>query len=310
MKMEDMLAWYETMERIRQFELLLEDYNQQGKIYGTSHLYIGQEAVATGIISQLGECDLVLSSHRNHGHAIAKGVSTQAMFAEIFGKASGSNGGRAGSMLLSDRSCGFIGGNGIVGGSFPLALGLAQALKMDQRQDIVLVFAGDGAVNQGTFYESLNLAQIWKLPLAFIIENNRYAMSTDSSSMTAGSLQARVEAMSIPYLQASGQDIFAVAAAFSQLRQALKAGPVLLELETYRFKGHSRSDHLEIYREAAEKASVSDPIDLLRRALMEAGVAKETLDLLRVKIQQDLQDEARQAFASPEAGGSACRTEK
>lgn len=301
--MEQALAWYETMYRIRQFETLIEDYNSQGKIYGTSHLYIGQEAVAAGIISQLGLEDIVLSTHRNHGHAIAKGLDTEAMFAEIFGRASGTNGGRAGSMLISDLSQGFLGGNGIVGGNFPLALGVAQALKMDRSDAVVVCFAGDGAVNEGTFLESLNLARIWQLPIAFVIENNRYAMSTESSQMTAGSIQSRTESLDIPYFAADGQDVFAVADIFAQVKASLQVGPALLEVATYRFKGHSRSDQAEVYREDAEKETIPDPILSLRKYLLSQGVPASQLQVLESSIQQDLQEQAQRAWSSPAAGG-------
>lgn len=300
--MKQVWSWYECMLQIRQFELLLEDYNAKGKIYGTSHLYIGQEAVAVGIISQLQPSDLVLSTHRNHGHAIAKGLDTKALFAEVFGKAAGSNGGRAGSMLISDLSKGFVGGNGIVGGNFPLALGLAQAVKMDQSQQVVVCFSGEGAVNEGTFLESLNLARIWNLPIAFVIENNRYAMSSLSHQMTAGSIKSRTQALDIPYFQADGQDVFAVASVFQKVQKALRTGPALLEVQTYRFRGHSRSDQKENYRTGGEKQQIVDPVVLLEEYLKEQGISEQVLQDMRFQVEQRLKEEAQKSLRSPDAG--------
>ncbi|KXT72404.1 Pyruvate dehydrogenase E1 component alpha subunit [Streptococcus sp. DD10] len=309
MKQEKLLTWYQTMLKIRQFELLVEAYNEDRKIYGTSHLYIGQEAVATGIISLLDSQDLVLSTHRNHGHAIAKGVATEAMFAEIFGKENGTNGGRAGSMLISDLSLGFIGGNGIVGGNFPLALGLAQAIRMDKRDQRVVCFSGDGAVNQGTFYESLNLARVWNLPIVFVIENNRYAMSTPSSEVTSGTLQSRAESMDIPYFQVDGQNIFAVTDTFKLAIRTLKSGPAILEAHTYRFKGHSRSDKNENYRHLTEREGVADPLDILKTNLIKKGVALDEIEQSEAGIQQELKEQAERVYASLDTGGRGCQVE-
>ncbi|NYS48549.1 thiamine pyrophosphate-dependent dehydrogenase E1 component subunit alpha [Streptococcus danieliae] len=298
---EMILSWYETMVRIRQFENILDDYNSQGKVYGTTHLYNGEEAIATAILSLADPADLVLSTHRNHGHAIAKGLSTKAMYAEIFGRQSGTNQGRAGSMQISDFSKGFIGGNGIVGGNFPIALGLAKALQMDQKDQVVLCFSGDGATNEGTFHESLNLASVWKLPVLFIIENNQYAMSSYTDHMTAGDIVTRGHNYGMKSLKVNGQDIFAVAEAFAQARQALKEGPVLMEVTTYRFRGHSRSDK-EDYRTKDEYLNYQDPIVALRGFILSEGYrTQDELAFMEEAIYQTLMKEAGEAFVSPAA---------
>lgn len=298
---EMILSWYETMVRIRQFENILDDYNSQGKVYGTTHLYNGEEAIATAILSLANPDDFALSTHRNHGHAIAKGLSTKAMYAEIFGRQSGTNRGRAGSMQISDFSKGFIGGNGIVGGNFPIALGLAKAIQMDARDQIVLCFSGDGATNQGTFHESLNLASVWKLPIVFVIENNQYAMSSYTDHMTAGDIVTRGHHYDMKSLKVNGQDIFAVAEAFLQAREALKNGPVLMEVTTYRFRGHSRSDK-EDYRTKDEYLNYQDPIVALRGFILSEGYyTQDELAFLEESIYQTLMEEAEEAFRSPAA---------
>ncbi|MBG9366980.1 thiamine pyrophosphate-dependent dehydrogenase E1 component subunit alpha [Streptococcus sp. NLN64] len=299
---ETILSWYETMVKIRQFENILDDYNNQGKIYGTTHLYNGEEAIATAILTLADRGDYALSTHRNHGHAIAKGLSTKAMFAEIFGRESGINRGRAGSMQISDFSKGFIGGNGIVGGNFPIALGLAKALQMDQKNQVVLCFSGDGATNQGTFHESLNLASVWKLPILFIIENNQYAMSSYTDHMTAGDIVSRGQNYEMKSLKINGQDIFTVAEAFLQARQVLKDGPVLMEVTTYRFRGHSRSDK-EDYRTKDDYLNYQDPIVALRDFILIEGYrTQDELAFMEERIYQTLMEEAAEAYASPAAG--------
>lgn len=298
---EMILSWYETMVRIRQFENILDDYNSRGKIYGTTHLYNGEEAIATAILSLADPSDYALSTHRNHGHAIAKGLSTKAMFAEIFGRQTGTNQGRAGSMQISDFSKGFIGGNGIVGGNFPIALGIAKALQMDKRDQVVLCFSGDGATNGGTFHESLNLASIWKLPVLFIIENNQYAMSSYTDHMTAGDIVSRGQNYNMKSFKINGQDIFAVAEAFLQARQALKDGPVLMEVTTYRFRGHSRSDK-EDYRTKDDYLNYQDPIVALRDFILNEGYrTQDELAFMEECIYQTLMEEAAEAYASPAA---------
>ncbi|GFH41787.1 acetoin:2,6-dichlorophenolindophenol oxidoreductase subunit alpha [Lactococcus hodotermopsidis] len=291
------LNWYQTMMTIRNFENIIDDSNRAGHLHGTTHLYNGEEAIATAVCDLLREQDLILSTHRNHGHAIAKGTATYAMFAEIFGKVTGTNGGHGGSMHISDRSVGNIGGNGIVGGNYPVALGLAKALKMDNSDNIVVCFSGDGSTNEGTFHESLNLASIWQLPIIFVVENNQYAMSSDSSVMIAGSISERAKNYQMSTYKVDGQDVFAVHATFAQARQDLVHGPVLIEAVTYRFKGHSRSDS-EQYRTPDEFFNWEDPIRKLRENLLaEYDVSSEELALIDEKIYAQLSSEAKQALS-------------
>lgn len=295
------LKWYETMVTIRDFENIIDEKNRAGLLYGTTHLYNGQEAIATAICDLLTPSDLILSTHRNHGHAIAKGTNTYPMFAEIFGKKTGTNGGHGGSMHISDLSVGNYGGNGIVGGNFPVALGLAQALKMDQSEQIVVCFSGDGATNEGTFHESLNLASIWQLPVIFVIENNQYAMSSDASVMIAGSISDRAKNYGMTAYKVNGQDVFAVHETFKQARQSVKNGPVLIEAVTYRFKGHSRSDS-EQYRTPEEFFNWEDPIRKLREILItDYDVSSEEIAFLDEQIYLKLSTEAEQALTDDDA---------
>lgn len=295
------LKWYETMVTIRDFENIIDEKNRAGLLYGTTHLYNGQEAIATAICDLLTPSDLILSTHRNHGHAIAKGTNTYPMFAEIFGKKTGTNGGHGGSMHISDLSVGNYGGNGIVGGNFPVALGLAQALKMDHSEQIVVCFSGDGATNEGTFHESLNLASIWQLPVIFVIENNQYAMSSDASVMIAGSISDRAKNYGMAAYKVMGQDVFAVHETFKQARQSVKNGPVLIEAVTYRFKGHSRSDS-EQYRTPEEFFNWEDPIRKLREILItDYDVSSEEIAFLDEQIYLKLSIEAEQALTDDDA---------
>lgn len=297
------LGWYRTMMTIRDFENIIDDKNRAGHLYGTTHLYNGQEAIATGICDLLAPSDLILSTHRNHGHAIAKGTPTYPMFAEIFGKKTGTNGGHGGSMHISDTMVGNFGGNGIVGGNYPVALGLAQALKMDQSDSIVVCFSGDGSTNEGTFHESLNLASIWQLPVIFVVENNQYAMSSDASVMIAGSISERAKNYNMVAYKVDGQDVFAVNETFAQARQDLAKGPVLIEAVTYRFKGHSRSDS-EQYRTPDEFFNWEDPIKKLRESLIaDYDVSPEVIALIDEKIYTQLSLESEQAMSDADTTG-------
>jgi pyruvate dehydrogenase E1 component alpha subunit len=289
------------MTKIRAFENILDDYNKGGKLYGTTHLYNGEEAIATGICYLLQNDDLILSTHRNHGHAIAKGTDTYKMFAEIFGRITGTNRGRAGSMHISDHSVGNIGGNGIVGGNYPIGLGLAQAIKMDKKDNIVVVFSGDGATNEGTFHESMNLAAIWHLPIVFVIENNQYAMSTSVSKMISGSIVQKAGSYNMRGFKINGQDIYEVIETFQEVKEDLKYGPVLLEIDTYRFKGHSRSDN-EDYRTQDEYLKWQDPIKILREKMFhDYDFTSDELALLEEQIYNDMADQAARAWADEPA---------
>ncbi|WEV45737.1 thiamine pyrophosphate-dependent dehydrogenase E1 component subunit alpha [Streptococcaceae bacterium ESL0687] len=300
-ELSSLLKWYSTMLEIRHFENILDDYNRAGNLYGTTHLYNGQEAVATGICLQLEDEDLILSTHRNHGHALAKGTDSYQMFAEIFGKKTGTNGGKVGSMHISDPSIGNMGGNGIVGGNFPIALGLATAFKMDHKNQVVICFSGDGATNEGTFHESLNLASIWKLPIIFVIENNQYAMSSDASKMIAGNIAGRADAYKMKSFRVDGQDIFEVDRVFEEARGIARKEPVLIEAMTYRFRGHSRSD-AEKYRSKDEFLKYEDPILKLRNILItDYNVSPDQLALLDEKAYKKMEMDAKRAWVDEPA---------
>ncbi|MDR1567329.1 MAG: thiamine pyrophosphate-dependent dehydrogenase E1 component subunit alpha [Streptococcaceae bacterium] len=300
LKKSHVLTFYQEMLKIRFFEDILDDYNQQGQIHGTIHLYNGQEAIATGICQALKQDDLVLSTHRNHGHAIAKGVDTYQMFAEMFGKKTGTNGGRGGSMHISNHSLGFIGGNGIVGGNFPIALGLAQAIKMKGEKRIVVCFSGDGATNEGTFHEAMNIAALWQLPIIFVIENNQYAMSSPiEKMMSVPNLSLRANNYGMKGIRINGNNVFEVFQTMQNLVHREAFTPVLIEAQTYRFKGHSRSDQ-EVYRTDDEVSfwkNYYDPIEHMEEALMsDYDIKKDALEQLKQKIYGELLVEAQRAF--------------
>lgn len=294
------LHFYQEMIKIRYFEDILDDYNQAGKIHGTIHLYNGQEAIATGVCQNLAVNDLVLSTHRNHGHAIAKGVNTYKMFAEIFGKKTGTNGGRGGSMHISDHQIGFIGGNGIVGGNYPIAIGLAQAIKMKGEDRVVVCFSGDGSTNEGTFHESMNIAALWQLPIIFVIENNQYAMSSPiEKMMSVPNLSLRANNYGMTGLRINGNDVFEVYNTVHTLMKREVKTPVLIEAQTYRFKGHSRSDN-EVYRTQDEVEfwkNYYDPIEHLRgKLIQDFGLTNNELDKIHTRIKIQLEKEAERAF--------------
>jgi len=242
------------MVRIRRLEERSAQLYGEGKIRGFLHLYIGEEAVAAGAMRSLAPGDNVVATYREHGHALLRGVPMEAIMAEMYGKRGGCSRGRGGSMHLFDASRNFYGGNAIVAGGLPLAVGLALADRMLGRGRVTACFFGDGAVAEGAFHESMNLASLWKLPVAFFCENNLYAMGTAlARSHASTDLAAKAESYDMPGLRVDGQDVVAVhEAAKSALRHVREAaGPIFVELRTYRFRAHSMFDP-ELYREKAE----------------------------------------------------------
>src|SRR5262249_8351678 len=240
-----LLETYRTMRTIRSFEQTLNELSQAGRVPGFLHLYAGEEAVAAGVSIGLGDNDYVASTHRGHGHAIAKGVDLNAMMAEIFGKSSGVCKGKGGSMHIADVEKGMLGANGIVGGGIPLACGAALTAKTLGTGGVAVCFFGDGAANQGTFHEGLNLAAIWNLPVIFVCENNGYAESTPVRYHCAASdIANRASAYEIPGVVVDGLDVFAVYEAAQEAigRARRGEGPSLLEAKTYRFYGHFQGD--------------------------------------------------------------------
>jgi acetoin:2,6-dichlorophenolindophenol oxidoreductase subunit alpha len=290
--------WYTTMVRIRHFEDKVQELFSSGQIGGTTHLCQGQEAVSVGSIAAMTPGDVQTNTYRGHGEALALGMTPDTAFAELMGKSSGGSGGVGGSMHLIDFSKGNIGANAIVGAGLPIALGAAVGFQMQRRPNVALTFFGDGATNIGTFHESLNMAALWKAPIVFIITNNLYGEYSPIAATTAGvELARRADAFGIPGHAVDGQDIdvvhTAVAAAVARARAG--DGPTLLEMKTYRYRGHSRSDPAK-YRPDGELEAwkARDPIEILGGRLAAEGILSAD-DQARIK--RDLQDEVDQAAA-------------
>ncbi len=264
------------MVLIRLFEENAEQAYMQGLIHGTMHLSIGQEASAVGIGAFLTDADRITSTHRGHGHCIAKGADPALMFAEFFGKETGYCRGRGGSMHIADVARGNLGANGIVGGGLPIAVGAALAMRQQKQGDAVVCFFGDGASNQGAFHEALNMAALWKLPVVFVCENNKYGMSTSTErSMSVPNVADRAPAYGIPGVIVDGNSFAAVAEAGWHALQRARAGdgPTLIECKTYRIRGHSRSDRNR-YRtkEEIEEWKRRDPIARFAAELQRFGL--------------------------------------
>ncbi|HEX5640521.1 MAG TPA: thiamine pyrophosphate-dependent dehydrogenase E1 component subunit alpha [Burkholderiaceae bacterium] len=300
-------ALYTTMARIRAFEDAAEIASQGGvsawgleasgtpaRVRGPLHLSTGQEAVAVGVCANLRRDDLLTSTHRGHGHTLAKGADMTAMMCELFGRASGTNGGKGGSMHIADFSVGMLGANGVVAAGIPIATGAAHALKLAHSDRIVCCFFGDGAINRGPFLEGLNWAQVYRLPVLFVCEDNRIAATTPTATMTAGEgAAARARAFGILTLTVDGNDVEAVAAAAAELTGQVRGGaPALLHAITYRFKGHVSVDPAR-YRDAAEveRARQDDPLARARQRLDALGLGDEAgriLDAARTEVQAAL----------------------
>ncbi len=309
-----MAELYRTMVRIRAFENAAEAASQGGvsvfgtaadgraKVRGPLHLSTGQEAVPAGVCAHLRQDDYLTSTHRGHGHTLAKGASLHRMMGELFGKATGFNGGKGGSMHIADFSVGMLGANGVVAAGLPIAVGAAHAQKLQQRDGITACFFGDGAINRGPFLESLNWARVYELPVLFVCEDNRWSATTASGTMTAGEgASARALSLDIPAVKVDGNDVLAVHAAAAALVRQVRSGlgPRLLHAITYRVKGHVSID-LAAYREAAEleEALKTDPIARARAhylALPQADA--QTLEA----IEREAQAEVEAALAAAEA---------
>ena len=287
---------YRRMLLIRGVEDLIQSLFLAGEVYGTTHLYSGQEAVATGVASVLEERDRVAATYRGHGHALAVGVDPQALLDEMLGRATGINGGRAGSMNVNSPADRLIGSFGIVGGSIAAATGAALALQRTTG-GVAVAYFGDGAMNQGYVYECLNFAQVFRLPLVLVCENNGYGEYTPFRSVTAGEIRARVEVMEVPAETIDGMSVWTVrdAAARAVARARSGAGPAFIEALTYRFVGHSRSDP-GAYRPDGEldEWRKRDPIVVLRAQLEAEGVAAPEL----VALEQDMAAELERMRAS------------
>jgi acetoin:2,6-dichlorophenolindophenol oxidoreductase subunit alpha len=276
---EKLRAALKKMYLIRRFEEGAEECYTRGLIHGTMHLSIGQEASAMATCMELTDDDKITSTHRGHGHCIAKGAEVSRMFAEFFGKESGYCHGRGGSMHIADIKTGNLGANGIVGGGLPIAVGSALTAKRLGKSDVTICFFGDGANNEGAFHEALNMASVWKLPVIFVCENNKYGMSTSIERSTAvANISERGAAYSMPGVTVDGNDFSAVAEAVHAAAARARAGdgPSLVENLTYRWRGHSKSDRNR-YRtkDEIEEWMGRDPIEQFRGELIAHGVLDE-----------------------------------
>jgi pyruvate dehydrogenase E1 component alpha subunit len=290
---ETLLHLYHQMLLIRRFEEKSAEAYSLGKIGGFCHLYIGQEAVAVGAISAIRQDDYVLTSYREHAHAIAKGMSPEPVMAELFGKAGGCSRGKGGSMHMFDNRVNFLGGHAIVGGQIPLATGVAFATKYKGTDQVTLCFFGEAAVNQGAFHESLNLAQLWKVPCIYICENNQYGMGTSlKRAMSHQDISQKACAYEIAAEFVDGMDVLAVREATERAVERARKNylPTLLEIRTYRFMGHSMSDPGN-YRTRAEieKHQERDPIKLLAASMKEEGVIDDTvLQEIEARVKEEV----------------------
>ena len=276
---EHALSLLREMLLIRRFEEKAAELYTVGKIHGFLHLYIGEEAVAVGSMRALADDDEIVTTYREHGHAIARCISPSTVMAEMYGKANGCSRGRGGSMHLFDAARQFYGGNAIVAGGLPVAVGLALANKLQRRNRVTACFFGDGAVDEGEFHESLNLAALWKLPVLFLCENNLYAMGTGlARHQSQTNIQAKAEAYAMQGKAVDGMDVLAVEAAVAQAVEALRDGakPILLEARTYRYRAHSMYDP-ELYRNKAEVDQWKKrcPIENFSARLRSAGLLTE-----------------------------------
>jgi acetoin:2,6-dichlorophenolindophenol oxidoreductase subunit alpha len=297
---ERYLELYRMMVLIRGFEDLIQSLFRRAEIYGTTHLYTGQEAVAVGMASVLEDRDRVAATYRGHGHALALGVDPQSLLDEMLGRATGVNGGRAGSMNINAPGNRLVGSFGIVGGTIAAATGVGLALK--RFGGVAVCQFGDGAVNQGYFYECLNFCAVLRLPVVFLCENNGYGEYTPFQDVTAGSIRGRAEAMEVPAETVDGMSVAAVRAAAGRAVAHARAGggPSFLEAITYRYVGHSRSDP-GAYRPPGELEAWKerDPITRLRGELVDAGVGPATVDRIDADVRAELGEMERRGLEAP-----------
>jgi pyruvate dehydrogenase E1 component alpha subunit len=304
LKVDQLIELYRQMLLIRRFEEKSAEVYVAGKIGGFCHLYIGQEAVGVGTISAIRKDDYVLASYREHGLALAKGMSARSIMAELYGKATGCSKGKGGSMHMFDKSLGFLGGHAIVGGQIPLATGTAFATKYQGTDQVTLCYFGEAAVNQGAFHESLNMAQLWKLPCIYICENNQYGMGTSlARAMSLSDISKKACAYEMASEFVDGMDVLAVREATVRAVERARKDylPTLLEIRTYRFMGHSMSDPGN-YRTRAEieKYQERDPLKLFSASLLEEKIVdQKALDEIDRKVREEVEDAMRFADESP-----------
>jgi TPP-dependent pyruvate/acetoin dehydrogenase alpha subunit len=298
-----MLGHYRTMARIRAFEEAAEQALKDGHVKGAIHLSIGQEAIAAGVCVHLARSDLITTTHRGHGHTIAKGADVAAMFGELFGRANGTCQGKGGSMHIADFSIGMLGANGVVGAGIEIAAGAAHGVKLRGETRIVVCFFGDGATNRGPFLEGLNWAKIFELPILFVCEDNGFAATTRTKALSAGGGPAvRAASLGLLALSVDGNDVAAVDAATGELTRRIRAGggPQFLLAETYRLKGHTAAD-AATYRGADEVAAkrLLDPLPRCADALRVAGTRDADLAGVDAAAQHEMRQAVDTALAAP-----------
>jgi pyruvate dehydrogenase E1 component alpha subunit len=301
---EQLLSMYSGMLLARRFEEAANLLFMSGEVPGTVHLYTGQEAVAVGICSALRREDYITSTHRPHGHAVAKGIPVKSLMAELFARTTGCCRGKGGSMHMGDLDYGMVPAIAIVGGGIPVATGIGLAFKRMKTDRVVACFFGDGATNEGAFHEGVNMAAIWDLPVVLVCENNLYGASTHISRvMKAEHIADRASAYGIPAIIADGMDVQSVYHAAYEAVDHARAGkgPVLIECKTYRFSGHSRSDP-QLYRpkEEMDEWKSKDPISALMNQLIGEGIATiEEIDVLHRSVERDMDEAIEFARTSP-----------
>ena len=298
------LELHRMMMLIRLFEEALEEMFSRGLLHGTMHLSIGQEATAAGACLALDKKDLITSTHRGHGHCLGKGADPYKMFAELLGREDGYCRGRGGSMHIADLSNGNLGANGIVAGSLTISVGAALSFQLQKKENIVLCFFGDGAVNEGSFHEALNLASLWNLPVLFLCENNQYGMSMASEKAVAGeSIASRGNSYGIESVQIDGNDVEAVYESVSNYKDEILTNnrPKFIEAITYRYRGHSKSDR-NLYRTSEEINFWKDEKDPIKRyigKLLEQGITEIDLKEIDEEVKNLIRTSVKKALDSP-----------
>lgn len=301
-----LLEMHYMMALMRRFEEKSAEEYTRGKIGGFMHLYIGQEAVGVGSIAALRPMDKILCSYREHGHALAKGMDPNVVMAELFGKSTGCSKGKGGSMHMWSNELGILGGNGIVAAQLPIAAGVALAAQYQGQDMVTACFFGDGAVDEGAFHESLNLASVWKLPVVYICENNQYSMGMAvGKSWATETLLPRAAAHNMPGELVDGMDVISVYEAVKQAVERARSGqgPSLLEIKTYRFRGHSMTDpaYYRTREEEQQWRTTRDPIGIFEQKLLDNGMAtQEEFDENDAKATQVAEDAAEFAENSPD----------
>jgi pyruvate dehydrogenase E1 component alpha subunit len=304
---ETLLGMYRKMLTIRRFEERAAELYAAGRMPGFVHLYVGEEAVATGVCASLSDKDFITSTHRGHGHVIAKGGKTDLMMAELYGRVTGYCKGKGGSMHIADVDLGILGANGIVGAGQPISVGAAFACKYKKTDDVAVCFFGDGASNRGTFHEAMNMASSFKLPVVFVCENNMYGISNyQKHHMNISDIADRAGAYGVPGVSVDGNDVIAVYEAASEAvaRARRGDGPSIVECKTWRQRGHFEGDPAKYKDPEEQKAWLAkDPIPRIEAKLIELGMATQAdIDAMRAKVEEEIEAAVKFAEDSPEPG--------